>query len=301
MGWIRELFTGGENERGSAERYPGPRDRDYWGDEPRESGRGAGEWRAARDAWHAGATRSWSEAPRRDPGGTFSRSPASHQSGWYGVRQTQDVAGDVSRGIWGTEGGGGWYQGDFSRERGSGERRYGPYEDVKPTSYNWHTGFSEGYTQADPAEPAFNYGVGSVFQPMRSPYGGANWTPESMGGYALGESIYGRSVIRPDAKERRRGRVAKGWRRADQRIREDVSDRLTDDPDVDASEIEVEVLNAVVTLRGTVGDRRTKYLAEDLAEEVFGVEEVHNELRVTRGASLERRVLTAGEGYRGPR
>jgi hypothetical protein len=300
MGWFRELFTGGDNERGSAERYPGPRDGGFWrggGDEGREGS----EWQASSRAWSAHSSRPWSEHPHADPGGTFSRSAASHTSGRYGVRQSEDVSRPVSRGIWGSEGSGGWYQGDFSRERGSGEPRYGPYEDIHPTSFHWRTGFSEGPTQADAAEPSFGYGVGSVFQPLRSPYGGANWTPESQGSYAAGESIYGRSVIKPDARERRRGRTTRNWRRADERIREDVSDRLTDDPRIDASEIEVEVRDAVVTLRGTVDDRDTKYLAEDLCEAVFGVQDVHNELRVARGIAFERRLLTSGDGDRGPR
>lgn len=79
------------------------------------------------------------------------------------------------------------------------------------------------------------------------------------------------------------GRGPKGWRRSDDRIREDINERLTDHPDVDASEIEVMVQNGEVTLTGEVGDRETKRLAEDLADRVSGVRDVHNQLRVNRG------------------
>jgi osmotically-inducible protein OsmY len=77
-----------------------------------------------------------------------------------------------------------------------------------------------------------------------------------------------------------RGRGPKAWRRSDQRIAEDVNDRLTDDPDVDASDIEVRVESGEVTLSGTVDSRVARRRAEDLAEDVRGVGHVQNNLRV---------------------
>ncbi len=79
------------------------------------------------------------------------------------------------------------------------------------------------------------------------------------------------------------GRGPKGYQRSDERIREDVSDSLTDDHYVDASEITVEVREREVTLSGTVETREQKYAAEACAEDVSGVREVINQLRVTRG------------------
>lgn len=79
-----------------------------------------------------------------------------------------------------------------------------------------------------------------------------------------------------------RGRGPKNYRRSDEAIREEVCERLTMDHDVDASEMEVRVDDRVVTLSGTVPDRYSKRLAEDIAEAVRGVEDVHNELRVSR-------------------
>jgi osmotically-inducible protein OsmY len=78
-----------------------------------------------------------------------------------------------------------------------------------------------------------------------------------------------------------RGRGPKGYTRSDDRIREDVCDRLTDDPHVDASEIDVRVANGEVTLSGTVTDRTAKRHAEDLAERIGGVRHVQNNLRVS--------------------
>jgi osmotically-inducible protein OsmY len=80
---------------------------------------------------------------------------------------------------------------------------------------------------------------------------------------------------------RHRGRGPKNYTRSDDRIREDVSDRLSDDPHIDASEIEVSVDNGEVTLSGTVNERFAKRHAEDLAERVSGVKHVQNNLRVS--------------------
>ncbi|MET3668010.1 BON domain-containing protein [Caulobacter sp. 1776] len=87
------------------------------------------------------------------------------------------------------------------------------------------------------------------------------------------------AVVRGEHK----GRGPKGYRRSDERIREDVSDRLTDDSWLDAAGIEVSVSNADVTLTGTVRSREDKKRAEALAESVSGVDNVQNNLRVDRG------------------
>jgi len=77
-----------------------------------------------------------------------------------------------------------------------------------------------------------------------------------------------------------RGRGPRGYTRSDERIREDVSDRLADNPILDASDIEVTVSGGEVTLSGSVDSRYSKRLAEDLADEVSGVTHVQNNLRV---------------------
>ena len=77
-----------------------------------------------------------------------------------------------------------------------------------------------------------------------------------------------------------RGRGPKNYTRSDDRIREDVNDRLSDDPWLDASEIEVQVSSCEVTLTGTVERREDRRRAEDIAEQVSAVKHVQNNLRV---------------------
>ena len=110
------------------------------------------------------------------------------------------------------------------------------------------------------------------------------------GNFGGGMSAYGE-------RGRYSGRGPKGWQRSDERIREDVSERLADHPHIDASEIEVTVNNGEITLTGTVEDRQAKRLAEDIAESVSGVREVHNQIRVQQGQRTEqgqRQLTSAG-------
>ncbi len=82
-----------------------------------------------------------------------------------------------------------------------------------------------------------------------------------------------------------RGKGPKGYTRSDDRIKDDVNDRLSDDTNVDASDIEVMVEACDVTLTGTVKSRWEKRQAEDLAESISGVKNVENRLRVTSAAT----------------
>ena len=77
-----------------------------------------------------------------------------------------------------------------------------------------------------------------------------------------------------------RGRGPKNYRRSDERVREEINDRLTDNDWLDASEIDVSVVSGEVILSGTVDSRYSKRLAEDIAESVTGVSNVQNNLRV---------------------
>jgi osmotically-inducible protein OsmY len=79
-----------------------------------------------------------------------------------------------------------------------------------------------------------------------------------------------------------RGRGPRGYKRSDERVREDVCDQLYNDPYVDASDIEVEVSGGEVTLGGTIDSRQTRRRAEDIAESALGVTHVQNNLRVWR-------------------
>ncbi|MCY1075482.1 BON domain-containing protein [Archangium lansingense] len=85
---------------------------------------------------------------------------------------------------------------------------------------------------------------------------------------------------------RRQGRGPRSYQRSDDRIREDICDRLMQGW-MDADDVTVRVEKGEVTLSGMVKSREEKRAIEDLAEEVLGVKEVNNELRVAREPQRE--------------
>mgnify|MGYP001177945312 CR=1 FL=1 len=109
---------------------------------------------------------------------------------------------------------------------------------------------------------------------------GSGWLPEYGGPRdPWGEGpAYGRSGGREH--ESFAGRGPSGYRRADERIAEEVNEALTWDWRLDATDIMVSVEGGDVTLSGTVRDRRSKRRAEDLADDVRGVNDVQNQLRI---------------------
>jgi hypothetical protein len=104
---------------------------------------------------------------------------------------------------------------------------------------------------------------------------GTAWGSEARGGYA--------------------GRGPKDYKRSDERIREDICERLSRNDEVDATDIAVQVQNSEVMLEGSVESRHMKRLAEDLAEEVLGVTDVHNTLRVTKPVLTQIKEKLSGE------
>jgi osmotically-inducible protein OsmY len=90
-------------------------------------------------------------------------------------------------------------------------------------------------------------------------------------------------------RQARGGQRGRGPRRAedmstlgeeDARIWNEVSACLTEDWYVDGTEITVSVDSGEVTLDGEVENRAEKRLAEDCADSVAGVVDVHNRLRI---------------------
>ncbi len=109
-------------------------------------------------------------------------------------------------------------------------------------------------------------------------YGGSYRGPREFGGNRLTYENTG-------GMGRFAGRGPRGYHRSDDRIREEVCEILTRHGDIDAGDVEVQVKNGEVTLTGNVDDRYQKRLAEDVVEQVSGVHDVHNQIRVQQRAS----------------
>lgn len=164
---------------------------------------------------------------------------------------------DYERYGWGQ----GWSQ-DQGRDRGYGTRGFGG-DDYRPprvqSSFIEHqprTGYSTSTTRDMDREMGHGAGRGG----MQGAYPYYEQSPEL---------------------PRRQGRGPRNYQRSDDRIREDICDRLMQGW-MDAGDVTVRVEKGEVTLSGTVKSRDEKRAIEDLAEEVLGVKEVNNELRVAR-------------------
>lgn len=100
-----------------------------------------------------------------------------------------------------------------------------------------------------------------------------------------GEHTWGEAQAKRERQTEQRGsadrRVAQR-RRPDDALARELQEILTKDPELDATEIEVEVEGGAVTLNGVVDSSDARLLAEELVESVTGVREVHNNLKVAR-------------------
>jgi len=85
-----------------------------------------------------------------------------------------------------------------------------------------------------------------------------------------------------DRREQSGERRVAQRRRPDETLARELQEILTKDPELDATEIEVEVEGGAVTLSGVVDSSDARLLAEELVETVTGVREVHNNLKVAR-------------------
>jgi hypothetical protein len=91
-----------------------------------------------------------------------------------------------------------------------------------------------------------------------------------------------------------RGVGPRNYSRSDERIREDLNERLTEADDLDASDLSVEVSNGVATLSGSVDHRWMKHRAEDLADACSGVRDVRNNIQVRNGVGGRSSAGTSG-------
>lgn len=270
---IREMFRGDRDENRG-------RDRDRWREEWPNENRGRQYGGGARDWEREGGQRGYGdygssgryggrESPqyygqsgRSDWGGQDYGRPQEYSGGPR--RQSQDEYGQMER----------WSSG-LDAERYGGGRRY---------SGGFYTGEGpEGEAFRRDQYPGSQYG-GSGYG--RSEYGGSQYVGSqyesgSQFGQRGGSMYGGYSQARGEGEHR--GRGPRGYQRSDERIREDVCERLSDDPFIDASEIDITVTSGEVTLSGTVNSREQKRRAEAVIEGLSGVKDVNNSLRVSSG------------------
>ena len=236
------------------------RDEDQGYGRREDYGREAGGRDWGRD-W--GRDRAAGEGRREWDPGNYGDLERGYERGGYGGDQRgrdRGGQGDWGRGDWGQSGG----RSEWGRNEQQG------------------SGFEGGYS-----------GYPSGQGPYRRP-GGQGWSSGDMGqGFGSGGGAYGGSG---QPGQSHRGKGPKGYTRPDDRIREDVNDRLADDDMLDASDIAVTVSGGEVTLEGQVDSRQAKRQAEDCVENCSGVKHVQNNLRVRDRSGDQSSGATGGQG-----
>lgn len=221
-----------------------------------------------------------------------------YQSGYGRTSSTSNSPGQYGQSGYGQNYGSsqGYGQGGYGQSWGQGSHE-GSYGGA---SYGQGSSFGQGGYSPSSYDQGSSYGQSGTgrgtHQSERDQWSG------SQGGFSgqrsqnqFGSSGYGQS------QTSHAGKGPKGYKRSDDRIREEVSDALEQDSQIDASEIEVSVKEGVVTLSGTVESRHLKRMAEDCVSDVRGVKDVTNNLQVqsSHGGSSKSASSDSSTGGRG--
>ncbi|MGE5596731.1 MAG: BON domain-containing protein, partial [Hyphomicrobiales bacterium] len=270
---------------GSNANYPGRYDQDRgYGRESRYSrssrmsDQGSREW-GEEMGGDSGESESWGSRSEYRGGREFGRGPEFGSSGWQGDRgrEAERYYGDMGRGPR-REYGSPEERGGSGGQWNYGGQRYGPDSGYMERAGGWGMRPGEGSGAEGYSTAGQRYGGGY------DPYGQGR----SYGGQQYGQS------------RQYSGLGPKGYHRSDDRLKEDICDRLTQHSGIDASDIEVQVRDAEVTLTGMVADRNQKRMAEDTVESVYGVKDVSNQLRLSQramgGGEEDRRRASAAFG-----
>lgn len=249
---------------------------------------------------------------------------------WFGDdraegRRRMDENRDYGSTAYGQRGGYGDDRGSYGNRSG-GASGYDPYGSGRGDQGRWGEGSGYGgFGAGGPGMTGLGMGMSSYPPSLGMDRDRSDYSGRGYGGRGYGQEDYrggsdergfleraGDAVASwfgdEDAARRRemdaghRGRGPRNYSRSDERVREDVSDRLSDDYQLDASDIEVKVSGGEVTLDGTVDSRFAKRHAEDLAESCAGVRHVQNNLRVkntSRSGPTSGSFDTSGTGTTG--
>ncbi|MCC6909671.1 MAG: BON domain-containing protein [Phycisphaerales bacterium] len=189
------------------------------------------------------------------------------QRGQYGEYGSQQYGGGQYGGSEYGQYGGGQYGGQY----GGGQQQRGQYGGAE---YGNQYGGGQGYG---------GYGGYGGFEGTGRRESGSYAGMGGIGGVSgFGQSQRGSDG---DSGRRRYGKPPKNFQRSSDRIRDDIAERLMSEPGIDASDVDIRMQERNVVLEGTVPDRWMKRYIEDVAEEVMGVEDVENHIRVKRESS----------------
>ncbi|MGH7241857.1 MAG: BON domain-containing protein [Phycisphaerales bacterium] len=218
----------------------------------------------------------------------------SYLSGSQGSYQDENYSGRGQQRGYGQAGYGqnAWGQGSLRRE-GYGQTGYGfngsqsSAQDADRGSYDMPA--REGsYGNASGRDQEWGFGGGSsrgYGQGGQGGYGQTGFGQSGMSGQSsnssFGNPYYGQGSSRGGSfgGGSSKGSAPRNYKKSDDRIREDVSERLMQEG-YDCSEMDVACQDGIVTLSGDVCNRDVKHRMEHAASDVNGVSDVQNQLKI---------------------
>ena len=238
-----------------------------WGGEEPSYGRPYGE----RPAEPVGGGRPNRRGTQYEQGGQY---PGSRETGPFeGVRSRSADPGQSSYG---------GFRGEDPRWQRQ-QLRYGdesPYDEIEGPAYsrrNERYSGSRGQAgRADDGGYRGGYGEG-----RGGGYGSGYGGSYGGGGHGGDYGGYGADEGGDYASRGKSQRISpKGYVRSDQRVLEDLCERLSHSG-LDVSDVSVDVTDGTVTLEGTVPSRHMKHAIEDCADDCLGVTDIQNRIRVS--------------------
>ncbi|HKY01567.1 MAG TPA: BON domain-containing protein [Burkholderiales bacterium] len=180
-----------------------------------------------------------------------------------------------SQGDYGVSGG---YGGDRTYRQGT----FGAQPSNAPSDDQLRQGMRTAYADQ------INYGESAYGASSQAGYGA------QMHGQWPGQQGYGGGNVYQNRGQRR---APKSYQRSDERLREDIYERLIQRWDIDSTEVTVTVSAGTVTLEGTVPDRRSRHEIENIVDDAHGVKDIQNNLRIENNWSSERGQYGASGSY----
>ncbi|HEX7879232.1 MAG TPA: BON domain-containing protein [Candidatus Eisenbacteria bacterium] len=269
---------------------------DDWFDRDRERGGNRDRQSGNRESRNFGRTSDWRSEREYDRGefgnyggefGNYDRDNRDLESGWQGGRDQNRRGNQWSSRTRENRG----YQGEGFDDRGdySPMNRYG--QDFGRQSFE---GFGQSRNRQFQNQGQYGQsGQGQYGQSGQGQYGqsgsSGQYGQSGQGQYGqhgnqgsrFGQPMSGEYGSSQGSMDRSHAGVGpKNYKRSDERIKEDLCEMFSANPWLDASNTEVEVKQGVVTLTGTVGDRRMRQMMEDIADGVPGVKDVECQIKL---------------------
>ncbi|HLU77901.1 MAG TPA: BON domain-containing protein [Burkholderiales bacterium] len=232
-------------------------------------------------SWHGGDVHNppnWGQRPSYGP---YGGAPSQRDYGAYGA---QGYGGEGGSGAQG-------YGGQGAYGRYGSESDYGT-----PGGYGGDRVYRQGGARHDTGGGAHYGALVSYGQGAYGGYGqGEMGRSSGQGGQSWGN--WGQSG--QPGRSQRRG--PKNYQRSDERLQEEICERLMARWDLDTSEVSVQVSQGEVTLEGVVPERRMRHEIENLVDDCHGVKDIDNRIRVqsaygstSSGSSAEHQFSQSG-------